>query len=436
MLRKNLKLVILIIYFVSLTFFYLRQAKQTPLHGDEMTFIGRGEFLDLYLKGDFKNELWQGFDSYEVPKLMEYFYGFSTMIYGRDSIDNYLRKISFTADVRAALFKQWPNNNNDSNITIFSYDYKEPIEDQFQEPQISQIKTILFARTWSVLVFSIPAFILLFLVGRQLFGNTWALILTIMFSSHQLTILCFTRAMSDNTVVFFSLLFVHLLIRLLNQHQSLNKTSLSSSFFLIGIISGLATATKLNGGINVLILMFILSWLKHKNRLSWRYYFFFLFSYLLAAFVVFFLINPFVWTNTTNHLWRMLECRIKTSAMFQQKFSNEALLTLGQRATRIFQLFFSLNNSYSIFGSIKNFLYSELLLLIWAFKSILKKNQQLVVSQQLILIWAIGFLLITSALIPLSWDRYFLPILLSLSIVEIFGLKHLILDCHRYINKK
>lgn len=72
-----LKLVlILLTLFIFSTSFYNSQYKKIPIcYWDEYYFIGQSYFFELYLKKDFKKALWQGYFSYEQPKLVEYFYG-------------------------------------------------------------------------------------------------------------------------------------------------------------------------------------------------------------------------------------------------------------------------------------------------------------------------------------------------------------------------
>ena len=81
-----LKKIIFLLLLLLIGLFYWQEINHNEAHVDEMTYILRGKYLDLYLAGDFDNPLWQTFDSYEVPKLIEFFYGFSTRIFSGSSV--------------------------------------------------------------------------------------------------------------------------------------------------------------------------------------------------------------------------------------------------------------------------------------------------------------------------------------------------------------
>ena len=148
-----LKFVFFAIIFYSLSKTLLKRTKTRLIHEDEVTFIERGKFFDWYYQKDFSRQEWQNFESYDVPKFAELFYGLVLRVTSKNTVINYLNSFNFYE--KDTLYAgKWKTEQTRNICCEFD---GLPIEIK------QKAKPILIARKAAVYAFAMPSLILIFL---------------------------------------------------------------------------------------------------------------------------------------------------------------------------------------------------------------------------------------------------------------------------------
>lgn len=188
----------------------------------------------------------------------------------------------------------------------------------------------------------------------------------------------------------------------------------------------MATSVKLSGSLLVVYWILVLLFSETSffiNKLISRS----ILIVLSVGYVVFFILNPFIWHSPINRSIKMFNHRRETfhQQQISQKFSHQALLRFPERATKVYERTLSLDGDFTNLKLEKiNFRYKsslDLPILIVFFYFVVKKffkkrrnplnhNQKtLVETKDLIWIYLLSIFIPTLIFIPLNWDRYYLP---------------------------
>lgn len=201
----NCRYLILAVFILSLFFLtknILYRAQFRLVRDDEVEFISRGKFLDWYILRDFNKEEWRGFESYDVPKLGEFFYGLVVRFHFKSTVINYLSSSGFYESEKLST-GSWRFEATRGGYLFITE----------MPPQIlAKSEVILIARKYSIILFVMPLLFLIFLVGKETQGSWFGLISMIIIGSNNLFVNTMSSAIGDSLLWFFCFLFVYLSI--------------------------------------------------------------------------------------------------------------------------------------------------------------------------------------------------------------------------------
>lgn len=422
--RFIFRLVILfgLLFFLSLQFF--KQSTIIDFHGDEFIFTQRAKFADWYASGSFFREEWRTFESYDVPKFAELFYGFVLRAYSNDSAVNYLvRKKLIHKD---SLFTDIKNEELFSTCCTF-HDLPKSVRDKTE--------VIIFLRHVVILVFVIPLLIFIFLIGYEAGGFSFGFISTLLVGTNSLFIYTMPKAMGDAQLWFFSFLFLLLTIyfsrfytnNITNKRST--KFSLCVVLFLtiLGLCGGLAIASKLNG---ILVLLFLIGYylyqvfLKQIDLLIGIFHVLFV---TLIAYCTFFVLNPFLWSNPISNTIFMAKHRENTFELQQGYFPSDRLTSFTERLGAVFTFTFSAESEYIFFKfdvlHDQKYLFPlDLVLVISSFVLLYANRKKHSEAFKIVMIFMSVIVVITTIFIPMKWERYFLPYMFSWGFLQAYVL--------------
>lgn len=430
-------LFIVTIYFLSLVLF--KQATVYPLHEDELVFTRRAVFADWFAAGSFGRSEWLTYESYDVPKFAELFYGFVIKGIFKRSSNDYLTGIGFL-DPMTGL-----NLVTVEEITIdccFYKDLPEGIRDKTQ--------VIIFLRQVSISIFVIPLLIILFLIGLKTKGFTFGYIIMLLIGSNTLFISTMTKAMGDAQLWFFNILFVLLTLLFFNSIKlKLIKDfpcyfTPFKLFFLtvLGICAGLATASKLNGVIT--LIFFVLVYCCYCISAGVRK--FFLVAALhstvvvCVAYLTFFILNPFLWSNPISNTLFMAHHREEIISQQKKGSPTDRVVGFPEKISAIYELTLSADSEYSFFrfGELNNKTYFfplhfvlddqkfifplDILLVMSSIVLLFLNRESHTDAFKIVLFFIAVFTFITTLFLPLKWERYFLPYMFSWGFLQAYVL--------------
>jgi hypothetical protein len=413
-----------------LAFTLLNRANQKMIHEDEVMFLERGKFFDWYVAGDFKREEWQGFESYDIPKLVEFFYGLVLRTYYRTTVVSYLTEIGFfeNGELNAGSWKTTETRGKCCVLTDMP-DYV-----------LEKSPPILVARRFGILFFTIPLLALLYFIGKEANGNIFGLTSMTVIGMNSLFLESMTAAMAESLLWFFFFLFLYIS---LFYFQKAKKSYVQTS--ILGLTAGLATSVKLNGTILVMFFFLALFLTLAKKAISFRQFIYHAFIFSIVSFAIFFFINPYIWKNPILNSIKIVEHRYLTFHLLatSDEFSHAALNSNGKRLTAVFRRTLSPYADYVNFNSRKwSGTYEmpvDLLLVAISIFLLLKqqfKNRNLlslstlmntnfmskrispkekihketvVTPLNILLCFLLIIFTLTTVNIPLDWSRYYLP---------------------------
>lgn len=357
---------------ISLIFFLPLVSATTSraLHPDEYIFIRRGVFADYYLTANFGDPIWQSFDSYDVPKFAELFYGVVTKL----------------------------------------------------TPESSSLEQRIFVARRATVFFALGSFCVLFWLCTQTKDWLWGVLAVTLVGSNILLKESLVTAMGDGPLIFFSLLYVWCAAQLFATTSSRRLRRVM--FCCAALSAGLATATKLNGVINVFhfwLMAFI--FFRHDLARALRY----VGLFIGGVFLTFFILNPFIWTNPIQNLAVMIVTR-QVAIERQQVLYPGALTTVGDRLATTYARTLAPQGLYANLANLPAALPLGLLLFLSGVFLLGKEVRSPTGSPQLTVFWGwiLGWLVVTSVLIPLDWDRYYLPVVISISCIQSYALADLL----------
>lgn len=424
-------LITAIFLFFCLSFNLLKYAELRPIHGDEAIFVERTKFLDWYLAGEFSRPNWQEYESFDTPKLAEYFFGAVISLTTGQKSSDYLSEIGYTKLV------SWHDNESyqkewDKFVMVRYLDL--PMDLQVT------LKPIMTARFFSITLFSIPLLLLLFQIGAKAVDEIYGLIVMVLIGSNKLFSDSMVTAMGDALLWFLIFLFLYVL---LFYSDYINQKKENIFLVFLSLVSGLAIATKLNGSILVFIFFLVTGFMFLKKIITLRKWFSILVFLTFFSYAVFFLINPFVWKNPVINSLKMVEHRQQTFLDQQSGVSvrDEALKTNKERITSVIKRTLGSESNYSTFSTnrpdfFKIISLDGLLLVLGLYLLFKNETKQPVLeavrgliqmkrsssSLETTAIFFLVLVVITTVNIPLDWDRYYMPYIFAWSFIQAYAL--------------
>jgi|GEM_PF-2930217 len=392
-------------------------------HEDEHIFVRRGIFLDYYLAGKFFDPVWQTFESSDVPKFGEFFYGAVLRIYSGKAISEYLEP-EFVRPL-------------DSSDYFWYLEYSRnhccSIQDLPTEIQ-NRLKPVLVARKAGVF-FALGSLALLFLLCWQLrswlFGATTVLILGQNFLFKD----SLTTAMGDGPLIFWSLLYAYTIGLFFASLRHSSRKRLLLLYLIAGVAAGLATATKLNGVINLLHFLLASTYVFFQagqpfKALKYQA------GLVVIAYATFFILNPFLWTHPVRNSLFMMVTRQVTIEKQQQlsEENHQTLRTLPERVSKTYERTLqplavysnfpqeSVINAFGVLFFLGGIVGGVNLILSGKVTHLASSN----VSFTSFFLWVLSWMLITTLLIPLDWDHYYLPIVIGISVLQSFAVSEVL----------
>jgi len=410
-------------FFIWAFWSLFKDYKVYRLNMDEHEYVRKSVYFDLFRRGNFKDELWQHFDSYDQPKLAEYVYGLALHLAGHRDIARHLAEVDFD--------QGWTRDKSGEKLWSpdkwwVRFDGKNLSAPPFD---LQKIELICQARKAAIL-FSFATLVLFFTIGTLYKNWFFGLITSFLLFKNFLFRGCCRWAIGDIPLIFFLLLTFFLcffFIKFFNK-KDYKKTLIVS--VLIGLSAGLAVSTKLNGAMAfiyffaILLALFVSGGYRKvvKRKLAAT-------SLTIVSFVcflVFFFLNPFLWQNTFKNLLVFPAWRIGVVRVQQRKQPEDILVTLSDKTTAVFENTVLSPKSWLFLRSkdrtrnfpLDLFLFVGGLVVLGAYfyKEVFVKKRP--GKNFLVLLWVATLFSCVTAYISLNWDRYFLPLIPPIIFVQ------------------
>lgn len=414
-----LKITITLLIFGSFVYHYTFRLDSAPFHPDEHDFVGRAAYFDLFIKRDFSNKEWQDFGVYDQPPLAYYVYGLTLHLFGYKDIAKEQERIGYNLVPDENGVLEICNNK----IWWVCQQGREISPEQFK--LLPSFEMISKARITAV-VFSLGCLILVFFVASKLGGWFTGVISMTFFGLNSLLFGMGRNATTDSILLFFLLATTLVIIYGANKYRLKNIGKFLIFTLLVGVLAALAASTKLNGGM-VLIFWFLVLFILasgnfSKEKRQWLLAASGFLISLIVFFNVFVFLNPYLYPDPIGGAINMIKHRINTSNGQQGIFPKDALFTFPQRFNSVFKRTLTGNGGYNNFKiqGLDLFLFlSGLLLMLISGKNKYKKKK--FPEEFVVFIWTILTFACVIAYIPLDWDRYYLPLIPCIAIVQAYA---------------
>jgi len=403
------------IIFLILVFYYNSCLKTLSVSFyDEFLWTGRSYFFEYYIKGDFKNKIWQSYESYDQPKLTEYAYG--AWLY-----PTYLKE---KRNEKSLDYKNFLIKNGFGNVDDRGYN---SLEEYFAKNNIDgtkAIKIINKARLLNVFLLA-GSVVLVYLLILQNMNAVTGIIFSGCYGLNYLIINTCLKAHSEALFLFTfnaAFLFMNLYF----------KKKKNIYLILFSIFTGLCVSTKLNGIMLMIIFMIlniIIFGVIQKNKIKNI-----LFKSILSLSIcmaVFWILNPFVYSHPFKNTVYLFDWRMKTATTVQSNLSKENYLPNNLlRIKKIFENFY-FSKQTTNFNGVKIInkldlpkIYGITLFILFIFglvyclKMAWRKNTAAIIMCGSFFI----ILLMMSYYLILDWPRYYVQLVLFFAIFQLLGL--------------
>lgn len=431
---------IIIPYIISLIFkiSYSYYSKNIPFaHWDEIYWVGRSYFFEFFIKRDFNNRIWQSYESYDQPKLGEFFYGaWLYPLYLKEKeksqkpfdYTTFLIKNGFY-EIDEAYTKNYTHYKNTYKVIRFDHRmFGFPVDwvNRYGPDALKPLNLIYKARILNVFLLTCAVIFAYFFV-LQFSGLLFATIFCIFYGFNSLIIDTALRAHSEALFLFtFNAAMLFMML-----YFSKKKVIY---LLLFSLFAGLNMSTKLNGimlpgvffAINTILLIFL-----KKEKVKQ-----FLIGGLpmLACLIIFIALNPFTYSQPLKNVKYMFEHRWRHSINLATYFTESYIPPGTTRMWKILENFYFSKqtpyfNGVEIFKSFSQkedygiYLFVLFLLgLLYLLKQSFKNNIKT-------LVFLVSFVLIYMIMVYyliLDWSRYFVHLVLFFTVFQLFGMFTLI----------
>lgn len=396
-------------------------ANALPLHGDEPTLIFMGRDFYYHMQGNTASvyfDDWNNLSADEATEqqlrlvngtLPKYLYGAIAYFSGYTLED---------INQQWAWGSGWDWNHENGHV---------PSED------------LLFrSRTASAVLLAISA-IALFFLGKTIAGRAVGYFSSVYYVLNPAILLNGRRAMMEGGMLTFTILAILIAVYLL-KHRSWWL------YILLGLVSGLAVASKHTAIMTIIIIFAVCGlYLLRTWRKDYRDILKLIGAGLLSL-VVFFILNPAWWSNPPGAVSSVLDLRqdllagqvgffggYENPGEQIAGFARQSFIVLPVYAESDFDDFYSeqidliqqydssLLSGISLGGSTIGAVILFILTIIGCVQLWLSEDLEAVIKW-LITGWLISMILLTLVLTPLEWQRYYLPIYPIIGLMTAIGL--------------
>lgn len=438
----------LFIFFIFI-FIYMTKAIdfKSLFYFDEIAWVGRGYYLDLLIKKDFKNDYWQQYLVDGDPKLTSYIYGLTVF-------PDYLKKKKQQKNNNYDMFNYLIDNKlNPFNyyggilINPILYNKYETYSlnrklDNF-DAQKSDSKTFLTlikrygnefrkttslifkARHASVFILSLTM-VVVYLIFLTMFENAFlSLVGSIFYGLSPLILKYGLIAYTEPFFLFFINLGILIILKIF-----IDKKYQLFWVILFTLVVALTNQVKLNGIILLIIHLIILVFrflLSNKYKSS-NFKKIFINIWLVIHLVLYFyiLLDPFLHKNPIKKIFFQYQFTYMIAKGQQITTPKESLKTVKSRLYYIDDYFFGEENSLKLYKNI--FVLGLIISIIKLIKS--KK----LTKENLMLIIFLGFFIPLLFFLMLSWDRYLIQIVFFIYYFYFQGILFIYKIIKHYLN--
>lgn len=405
--------VLIIVFFIFCFIFLWNSFKLVPFHQDEFVFLDRSFTVELLVNKEFDHQIWSSYIGYDQPKLAEFVYG-ANLLYlseGR-GVKEYLSSYGFYDDKLKFGKEKWWVKSSGKEVESLSAEVQKKLIPVLESRRIS-------------LLLSFGCIILMFLIGVKLRGLIFGLLSAGLLFENRLFLGTALRAMADSFLLFFLLLTFYLSLFFIERVKSKKNENLTGLSVGIGMSTGLAMASKLNGGLGLIYFFILFIALMLFGRLNkekeWRLIKA-LAIIIIALFLVFILFNPFTWGQPVKNSLFMFSHRINMGVR-QGLYSRRLLVSLMDKLIGVYESVFSPLRDY---GLLQRLFIGTAFFIIGLFtlvERLLKSKKANLIGQDLALVlWAVVVLITVVIYIPMDWERYYLPIFPGVILVQLMGI--------------
>jgi len=423
--HKNLFLSFIILTFFI--FFFKLCYKKIPIRfWDEHDWIAKSYYFDLFVKGDFNNELWFTIDSYDQPKLTEYLYGLAIYPYYLNYkknkevdfieflIDHNFYKVSSLKyknyKSKKVDFVEW--GKNPKEVFDVSPDY---LIKKFGKNIQKTIDLIFAARRINIFILSFNVLVVYFLSFILSNSSFISFLTALFFGTNILVVSASLRAQSDGLFLFLFNICLLFLVLFFRKNRYPFKIGL-----LFFIFSAFLNATKINGVMMVfifdllVIIVLIYNYI-FKNKIVYR-----LLKTLIVGnflFIFLFIAHHYLLLKLPIKGTILLYKHRQQQALHQARYElpDTALWTFKDRLKALYTNFFSTEGvrNFNNYYPIKNLIdkhhrfFSKFFLITFILGFIvfvIKKGEEF----WFFILTFIFLIIITGFYLLLNWDRYLL----------------------------
>lgn len=414
----SVKISLVFVLFIILGLYYFHNLKAHSFHIDEFQFTRISYYYDLFfIKKDFKDARWYSKGSPNQPKVGPYIYGLTLHLNGINDLDEYFQDIRFSV-VEKGKISWWREiwwtklDNLSDNLAL-------------------KMEPVWQARKVAVL-FSLGAFVLLFLIAFKIRGMLFALLATSILGVNTLMFDYGRRAMTDSMQLFFFFGTLYLSLLMLKSVKDGNSNKTLFLSLLIGLSIALGVGVKISGIIIIgyLVAYFFLLLYSYGKSKSAKILIFKSFIVILVSFfVTFYILHPYIYKNTFNNFISIFTDRIEYAEEYQISYPGSAIRT-SRHAFRII-----VDRTLLPEGLFTNFkvgkLPVDLLLFVIGFFLITKeayiklKNKE-IAGELLLFVWTTIVIVGLVFYLKNNWPRYFLPTVSVIIISQAYAITMLI----------
>ena len=286
--------------------------------------------------------------------------------------------------------------------------------------------TPLFSMRLVAVLFSVMTLGIVIIIGMFIDNVVTGLLAATLYLTNPAFLTCMVRAMGDPILIFF--MTIHVFLSILIAMRFFKHTSVAVPILAIlsGIVSGLAMSTKLNGALLLISFWLVIAVLYEKRIIADALQVIVALTIsLVTTFYIFFFLNPYLWTSPLQNFNIMVDYRLKTIAYQSKLSSNPALSTISDRISHVIINILLPKGDYTTFHNsalpfdIVFFCFGLYILIRMAVRSRARGSMAL-----LFLVWAFPIITITTTMLAIDWDRYYLPIILIIKIIQAVGITH------------
>lgn len=402
--RKKCIYFLFILIFFAFIFFKL-QKSHVNYNIDEVSWFFHTAFFDeLFLKTNFDKNLWLSFESFDHPQLSKYIFG--AYLFSKD------KEYGYERDKLQAQYGRW-----DFYGIIGVSDSKAILNSPFSD-HLNKMREVN-------LVTAFLSLVVLFLLCKILTQNT---IISLLFcyslAGNSLFIYSMKIATPDSHYIFFLLLALFSYMQYISTKRKLY-------LYLFGLFSGFSVAAKLTGAVMLIVYILYLTYrlfIKNKHKLAILLKEFLIVGSIVA--IVWTITNPAIFYSPISSSIFYFSSRIEKLNSFSHLFPDVGLTSIQDRIYSAYcislsrnchgyskdfdgQLFTSpfLNIPLALFG---------ILYVIQLMKD--RRKSEAIFLTILLIIVIIG----TAVLVPLKWNRYYLPLTIFLMFLEFMGISYVV----------